>query len=215
MMNSDIRSRCEAIARLEQQRKELAAEIKELKATAKADGYDVSLITKTVSLMLKDADKQKKAIEQHELFDTYLNAVGLLSEPEEPDEREEVKKTATRYRQEDTAALAQEMADSGFISQEAADETRAIAQAINNKWGDAKPLQVSLPDGASRPVESSGGWTVSADAPAAPIQDLPKVSPALPTSASEAAGDPTPPAADHSMPEIPSFLDRRIAGVAH
>jgi len=73
----------------------------------------------------------------------------------------------------------------------------------------------TLPDGASRPIESSGGWTVSADAPAAPIQTLPKVPPALPTSASEAAGDPqTPPAADLSMPEIPSFMDRRKHTVA-
>lgn len=71
-----------------------------------------------------------------------------------------------------------------------------------------------LPDGASRPVESSGGWTVSADAPAAPIQTLPPASPAIPAVASEAAGDPTPPAVDHSMPEIPSFLDRRKHTVA-
>lgn len=76
--------------------------------------------------------------------------------------------------------------------------------------GETEPL----PDGASRPVESSGGWTVYADAPAAPIQTLPPATPASPAVASEAAGDPTPPAADYSMPEIPAFMDRRKHTVA-
>lgn len=89
MMNSDLRRRCEAIARLEQQRKELADEIKELKAAAKSDGYDVPLITKTVSLMLKDTAKQKKALDQHSLFDSYLSAVGLLPDDEKEAEQAE------------------------------------------------------------------------------------------------------------------------------
>ena len=90
------------------------------------------------------------------------------------------------------------------------------ANGLPEKPSRARAREQSEPQpvDASRPVESSGGWTVSADAPAAPIQDLPKVSPALPTSASEAAGDPTPPAADYSMPELPAFLDRRKHTVA-
>jgi uncharacterized protein (UPF0335 family) len=79
MMNADLHDICTRIARLETERKELAAEVAKIKKDAKEDGYDAGLITKTVAIMLKSGKKQREAIEQVELFDTYLNAVGLLS----------------------------------------------------------------------------------------------------------------------------------------
>lgn len=80
MMNAALHDICTRIARLETERKELAAEVAKIKKQAKEDGYDAGLITKTVAIMLKTGKKQREALEQHELFDTYLNAVGLLSE---------------------------------------------------------------------------------------------------------------------------------------
>jgi uncharacterized protein (UPF0335 family) len=79
MMNADLHDICTRIARLETERKELAAEVAAIKKDAKEQGYDAGLITKTVAIMLKSGKKQREAIEQVELFDTYLNAVGLLS----------------------------------------------------------------------------------------------------------------------------------------
>lgn len=144
MMNADLRRRCEAIARLEQQRKELADEIKELKATAKSDGYDVPLITKTVSLMLKDADKQKKALDQHCLFDTYLAAVGLLPD-DEPEDKELVREAAGIF----------------------ADALVNMIPEIVPQAPETKPQ----PPVASGTVERSGGLDASPGAPAAPIQN--------------------------------------------
>jgi uncharacterized protein (UPF0335 family) len=80
MMNADLHDICTRIARIETERKELAAEVAAIKKQAKDDGYDAGLITKTVAIMLKSGKKQREALEQHELFDTYLNAVGLLTE---------------------------------------------------------------------------------------------------------------------------------------
>jgi uncharacterized protein (UPF0335 family) len=82
VINAEIKSYCERLLHLEQERKALAADIADIKKEAAGKGYDKALINKTVSLMLKDADKRQKALEQHELFDTYLIAAGLLAETE-------------------------------------------------------------------------------------------------------------------------------------
>lgn len=78
MSNGEIRSICERIARLEQQRKELLADINEIKKQAADDGYDKKLITKTVRLLLLSPKKRQAELEEHELADTYFAASGLL-----------------------------------------------------------------------------------------------------------------------------------------
>jgi uncharacterized protein (UPF0335 family) len=75
--NNKLNETCTRIAALETQRAEIAAEIKAIKSDAKSDGYDPALIAKTVKLMMMEADKRKKALDQLNLFDSYLNAVGL------------------------------------------------------------------------------------------------------------------------------------------
>jgi uncharacterized protein (UPF0335 family) len=79
MMNAALHDICTRIARLETERKELAAEVAAIKKDAKEQGYDAGLITKTVAIMLKSGKKQREALEQIDMLDTYLNAVGLLS----------------------------------------------------------------------------------------------------------------------------------------
>jgi uncharacterized protein (UPF0335 family) len=227
MINSDLRARCEAIARLEIQRKELADEVKRLKEKAKSDGFDAALITKTVAVMLKPAARQKQVIEQHSLFDNYLMAVGLLPD-DGGDDRENVKKTATRYDQEDTANLVQRMADDGLISQKAADETRAIAQAINDKWGDGKKLAVAHdpetgeitdtePAVNRQPLGTAAatgeGASVDAAAPAATNSE-PNIStaPGLDDGTDTAAVDQQSPAAATTPETPPSNVPRIAAG---
>jgi uncharacterized protein (UPF0335 family) len=77
MNNNKLNETCSKIAALETQRAEIAAEIKAIKSDAKSEGYDPALIAKTVKLMMMEADKRKKALDQLNLFDSYLNAVGL------------------------------------------------------------------------------------------------------------------------------------------
>jgi uncharacterized protein (UPF0335 family) len=75
--NNKLNETCTRIAALETQRAEFAAEIKAIKSDAKSEGYDPALIAKTVKLMMMEADKRKKALDQLHLFDSYLDAVGL------------------------------------------------------------------------------------------------------------------------------------------
>lgn len=80
MINSEVRNICERIARLEIQRKELADEIAQIKKDAANTGYDKALITKTVALMVKPAARRRQVLDQLQVFDSYLVAVGLLPE---------------------------------------------------------------------------------------------------------------------------------------
>lgn len=75
--NNQLHDICSRIATLEGERAEVATQISEIKAQAKSDGFDPALIAKTVRIMLMEGEKQKKALDQHDLFDSYLNAVGL------------------------------------------------------------------------------------------------------------------------------------------
>lgn len=59
--------------------------------------------------------------------------------------REAVQKEAMRLSMEDTVGLADRLAAADLISPEAAAEHRAIAQAMNDKFGDGKPLEVIDP----------------------------------------------------------------------
>jgi uncharacterized protein (UPF0335 family) len=77
---SALRHICERLVALENDKAEIAEEIKTTKAAAKADGFDAALISKTVRIMRMEKAKQEKALEQHDLFDSYLHATGLIAE---------------------------------------------------------------------------------------------------------------------------------------
>ena len=79
-VQSALRHICERLVALEDDKAEIADEIKMTKAAAKSDGFDAALITKTVRIMRMEKLRQQKAIEQHDLFSNYLHAVDLLPE---------------------------------------------------------------------------------------------------------------------------------------
>ena len=69
-----IRSIVERIERLEEEKKAIAADIKEIYASAKADGFDVKVLRKVVSLRKRDAAERQ---EEEALLDLYLAALGM------------------------------------------------------------------------------------------------------------------------------------------
>ena len=136
-----LRSFVERIERLEEEKKTIAGDIKEVYAEAKANGFDTKILRKVIALRKIEAAERE---EQQSMLDVYLAALGMLADTplgQAALDREGIKATATRLRMEDTASLSQNLADAGLISQEAADETRVLSQAINDKWGDGKPLE--------------------------------------------------------------------------
>lgn len=64
----------ERLERLEEEKKTIAADIKDVYGEAKANGFDVKTLRKIISLRRKEAsDRQEEAA----LLETYLHALGM------------------------------------------------------------------------------------------------------------------------------------------
>lgn len=75
-----LRSIIERIEKLEEEKSGIAADIKDIFAEAKGNGYDVKTLRKVISLRKKDAAERD---EEEYLLDTYRRALGMLPEFEE------------------------------------------------------------------------------------------------------------------------------------
>ncbi len=64
----------ERIERLEEEKKALADDIKDVYSEAKGNGFDIKIIRKIVSLRKQDRDKRR---EEEEILDLYLAAIGM------------------------------------------------------------------------------------------------------------------------------------------
>lgn len=64
----------ERVERLEEEKRQIADDIKDVFAEAKATGFDVKVLRKIISLRKQDADERR---EQEELLDTYLRALDM------------------------------------------------------------------------------------------------------------------------------------------
>jgi uncharacterized protein (UPF0335 family) len=71
-----LRAFIERIERLEEEKKTIADDIKDVYAEAKGTGYDVKIIRKIVSIRKQDHEKRK---EEEEILDLYMAALGMLS----------------------------------------------------------------------------------------------------------------------------------------
>ena len=72
-----LRSIIERIERLEEEKKALSGDIKEVYAEAKANGFDTKILRKVITLRKKDTVERE---EEQAMIDLYLNALGMLPE---------------------------------------------------------------------------------------------------------------------------------------
>ncbi len=70
-----LRSLIERIERLEEEKKALAADIREVYAEAKANGFDTKILRKVVTLRKKERHERE---EEEAMIELYLNALGML-----------------------------------------------------------------------------------------------------------------------------------------
>jgi uncharacterized protein (UPF0335 family) len=63
----------ERIERLEEEKKAIAEDIKEVYGEAKGNGYDVKIMRKIISIRRQDENKRR---EEEEILDLYLSALG-------------------------------------------------------------------------------------------------------------------------------------------
>ncbi len=73
IQGDQLKSIVERIERLEEEKKTIADDIKEVYAEAKGNGYDVKVLRKVVALRKRDLDERK---EEEAILDLYLQAVG-------------------------------------------------------------------------------------------------------------------------------------------
>lgn len=69
-----LRAFIERIEKLEEEKKAIADDIKDVYGEAKATGYDVKVMRKIVSIRRQDRDKRR---EEEEILDLYLSALGM------------------------------------------------------------------------------------------------------------------------------------------
>jgi uncharacterized protein (UPF0335 family) len=70
-----LKSIVERIERLEEEKKTIAADIKEVYAEAKGNGFDTKILRKVISLRKKDANERE---EEESMLDLYLQALGMI-----------------------------------------------------------------------------------------------------------------------------------------
>lgn len=71
---SQLLSIVQRIEKLEEEKKELLVDIKEVYSEAKSSGFDVKILKKIIRLRRKDAAERS---EEASLMDTYLHALGM------------------------------------------------------------------------------------------------------------------------------------------
>lgn len=74
-MQGQLTSIIERIERLEQEKTEIAEQIKEVFAEAKGNGFDVKVLRKVVRIRKQD---RAKRLEEEAITDLYLSAIGEL-----------------------------------------------------------------------------------------------------------------------------------------
>jgi uncharacterized protein (UPF0335 family) len=77
--NSDgqIKAIVERIERLEEEKRTIATDIKEVYAEAKANGFDTKILRKVIGLRRKEAAERA---EEEALIATYMAALGMLAD---------------------------------------------------------------------------------------------------------------------------------------
>ena len=73
VQGDQLKSIVQRIERLEEEKKTIADDIKEVYAEAKANGYDTRVLRRVVALRKQDLDERK---EFEAILDLYLQAVG-------------------------------------------------------------------------------------------------------------------------------------------
>jgi len=66
----------ERVERLEEEKKAIADDIRDVYAEAKANGFDIKALRMIVRLRKQDADERR---EQEAILETYMHALGMLN----------------------------------------------------------------------------------------------------------------------------------------
>lgn len=94
--HDQLRAFIERIERMEEEKAAIAADIKEIYAEAKANGFDTKLIRRLIKIRQQDPNER---LEQEALLELYMSALGMVPPPDvDPEDAAQVafRKTAER-----------------------------------------------------------------------------------------------------------------------
>ncbi len=74
-----LRTIVERIERLEEEKKTIAGDIKEVYGEAKSNGFDTKILRKVISLRRKEPGER---MEEEAMLDVYLSALGMVATAE-------------------------------------------------------------------------------------------------------------------------------------
>lgn len=77
MSNGQLKAFVERIEKLEEDKRQISAEMSYVYAEAKANGFDTKIIRKVVALRKKEAAARD---EEQALLDTYMAALGMIAD---------------------------------------------------------------------------------------------------------------------------------------
>jgi uncharacterized protein (UPF0335 family) len=77
--HGQLQSIVERIERLEEEKRTIAGDIKEVYAEAKGNGFDTKVLRKVITLRKKDANERA---EEESMIDVYLAALGMAPQAE-------------------------------------------------------------------------------------------------------------------------------------
>ncbi len=136
---AELRQFIERIERLEEEKKTIADDIRDVKSEAKARGYSVKAINEILKLRKKDANERA---EEQAVLDTYKAALGMIPHDDvadastsNPASRKDRQRRRTSEAMEDNISLSAEMLADELISEEAHAENVAVSIAVSNKYG--------------------------------------------------------------------------------
>lgn len=75
--NNQIKAIVERIERLEEEKKTIAGDIRDVYAEAKGNGYDPKILRKLIAMRKIDATKRAEA---ETILETYMQALGMLAD---------------------------------------------------------------------------------------------------------------------------------------
>jgi uncharacterized protein (UPF0335 family) len=75
-----LRAFIERIERMEEEKAAIAADIKEIYAEAKGNGFDTKILRRIVTIRKQDANER---MEQEALLELYMSALGMVEAPPE------------------------------------------------------------------------------------------------------------------------------------
>ncbi|OJX16278.1 MAG: DUF2312 domain-containing protein [Devosia sp. 67-54] len=85
MAQDQLRAFIERIERMEEEKKAIADDIKEIYAEAKGNGFDTKVLRQIVRIRKQDASER---MEQEALLELYMAALGMAAAPKESDYEE-------------------------------------------------------------------------------------------------------------------------------